>query len=146
MALYISLSQLAVLLALPAATVNESGRGSLSALVLMTSVGLVIAHQIAFRVSSRLVDHEGSIAHIPRIMRAQLIGGAVSTVLAMVPLLLFGSHALWLSSLVLTTFVCWVAFLAARSVPLGRMKALRYTGAIFLAISLLTVLKVFVLH
>lgn len=146
MALYISLSQLAVLLALPATTVNESGRGSLSLLVLMTSIGLVVAHQLAFRISSRLVDHEGSVVHLPKVMRAQLIGGAVSTGLAMIPLLLFGSHALWLSSVVLTTFVCWVAFLAARSIPVGRMQALRYTGLVFLAISLLTVLKVFVLH
>lgn len=146
MALYVSLSQLAVLLALPATTTNESGRAGLAMIVLLTSVGLVIAHQIAFRISSRLVDHKRSIVHVPQVMRAQLLGGGFTTVLAIVPLVIFGPRALWLSTVLLTAFVCWVAYLASRSVPNTRLQSLKYTGLVLLAIIAITALKVLVLH
>lgn len=146
MALYVSLSLLAVLLALPQSTVDESGRAALTVIVLITSIGLIIAHQIAFRISSLLVDQKRSKNHVPDIIRAQLGGGAVATVLALVPLILFGPHSLWLSTLLLTAFVCWVAYVAARSVAKTRLAALRYTGLILLAIIAITAIKVFFLH
>ncbi len=146
MALYVSLSQLAVLLALPNSTAEDTGRAGLAVIVFMTSIGLVIAHQIAFRISSRLIEHDRHLAHIPHVMRAQLIGGGVTTALAIAPLLLFGPDTLWLSSLLLTAFVCWVAYLAARSVPVSQGRAIAYTLGILAAIIGLTTLKLLVLH
>ena len=53
MALYVSLSQLAVMTALPAQEASTDSKLALT--VALTSVGLVLAHQVAFRMSSRLV-------------------------------------------------------------------------------------------
>ena len=125
MALYISLSQLAVMVALPTQQVQDAANLALT--VALTSVGLILAHQLAFRLSTRLVAKGSSVgAQDLRLLRAQLIGGGAVTVLAALPILLFGNGAYRVSLGLLLLFVMVVGYLAARSAPTSRPKSLLY--------------------
>lgn len=139
MALYISLSQLAVLTALPSSSVE--GSSTLALTIALTSVGLVLAHQLAFRMSSRLIAEGSRLEPMaPRILRAQLAGGAFVTVLAVLPVLLFGAEAYRWSIALLLLFVLWVGYLVARTAPTSRLRSLLYVG--FVAILVVGVLVV----
>ena len=139
MALYISLSQLAVLTALPAASVE--GSTTLALTIALTSIGLVLAHQLAFRMSSRLIAEGSRLEPMaPRILRAQLVGGALVTALAVLPVLLFGPGAFRVSIGLLLLFVLGVGYLVARSAPTSRLRSLLYVG--FVAILVVGVLVV----
>jgi peptidoglycan/LPS O-acetylase OafA/YrhL len=125
MALYISLSLLAVMAALPADEAMQNDK--LALVVALTSVGLVLAHQVAFRMSSRLVTPGSVIQQLAsRLLRAQLLGGAAVTVLAVVPILLFGPDAYRWSMALLALFVLAVGYLAARSAPHSPGRSLIY--------------------
>ena len=139
MALYISLSLIAVMAALPAP--HEQSRLALSLTLLLASVGLVLAHQIAFRLSSRLVQPGSTIeAAGMRLLTAQIIGGAAVTAIAVLPVLVFGSAAYWVSGLLLLLFVLGVGYLVARTKPVSRLRALLYVG--FIAVLVIGVLVV----
>lgn len=132
MALYISLSQLAVLIAVPRSLLETDG---LWWQILTTSIGLVLAHQVAFRMSTRLVSDGSRLdPHTPLLQRAQWVGGGVVTLLAVLPVLLFGSLALWLSIALLLAFVMVVGYLVARSAPVSRPRALVYVGIVALVV------------
>ena len=139
MALYISLSQLAVMAALPS---QNSGSGQQLALtVALTSLGLVIAHQVAFRMSSRLVAPGSTLEPLaPRILRAQMIGGGSVTVLAVVPIILFGTGAYVWSIGLLLAFVMLVGYAVARSTPRSRAQSLLYV--VYIAVVVIAVLAV----
>ena len=139
MALYISLSQLAVMAALPAKEAMQND--SLALIVALTTVGLVLAHQIAFRMSARLVA-PGSVLEplAPRLLRAQLLGGAAVTALAVVPIVVFGPPAYRWSMALLALFVLVVGYLVARSAPHSRTRSLIYV--LFVALLMVGVLAV----
>ena len=125
MALYISLSQLAVMVALPTQQVQEASNLALT--VALTSVGLILAHQLAFRLSTRLISKDSSVSPRDlRLLRAQLIGGGAVTLLAALPILLFGNGAYRVSLALLLLFVMVVGYLAARTAPTSRPKSLLY--------------------
>lgn len=139
MALYISLSLLAVMTALPGQEAS-SDRG-LSLLVALTSIGLILAHQVAFRMSSKLFAQGSRLGETDfRLLRAQLIGGGAVTLVAVLPILLFGSGAYVVSILLLLLFVMLVGYLVARTVPMSRARSLVYVGLI--AVIVLGVLAV----
>lgn len=129
MALYISLSLLAVMTAIPAE--GAASNTALALTVTLTSVGLVLAHQVAFRMSSRLVGPGGSLEPIaPRLLRAQLLGGGAVTLLAVLPILVFGPDAYLWSIGLLLLFVLAVGYLVARSVPRSRARSLVYVAGV----------------
>lgn len=133
MALYVSLSQLAVLIAVPKSMVEADSRLWLQ--ILVTSVGLVLAHQLAFRMSARLVaDGSRLDPTTPRLMRAQVIGGGAVTLLAALPVLLLGPSYLWLSTGLLLAFVMIVGYLVARSAPTSRPRSLAYVVIVALVV------------
>jgi len=145
MALYISLSQLAVMTALPTPQADDTA--NLAITVALTSIGLVLAHQVAFRMSSRLVSKGSRLEPIaPRILRAQLLGGAAVTILAVVPILVFGAGAYRVSIGLLLLFVMVVGYLAARSAPTSRGRALLYVGVVALVVVGVLVVKSLVHH
>lgn len=140
MALYISLSQVAVMAALPTNRAAESS--TLALTIALTSVGLVLAHQIAFRMSSRLIAEGSRLEPIaPRILRAQLIGGGFVTLLAVLPVLVFGPGALWLSEALLLLFIMVVGYLVARSAPMSRLRSLLYVGGVAIVVVGVLVIK-----
>lgn len=145
MALYVSLSQLAVLTALPRDQATEDA--TLAWTIALTSVGLVLAHQIAFRMSSRLIS-KGSVLEpiAPRILRAQLLGGVVVTLLAVVPVLVLGAGALPVSMALLLLFVMVVGYAVARSAPASRLRSLVYVGGVVVLVGLVLAVKSLVGH
>jgi hypothetical protein len=133
MALYVSLSQLAVMTALPSQEASVDSKLALT--VALTSVGLILAHQVAFRMSSRLVTRGSTLEpHAPRLLRAQLLGGAAVTVLAVLPILLFGPAAYNWSIGLLLLFVMAVGYLVSRSAPHSRLRSLLYVAAVAVAV------------
>jgi hypothetical protein len=105
MALYISLSQLAVMTAMPAQ--EASANTKLALTVALTTVGLVLAHQVAFRMSSRLV-------------------APGSRLEPLAPILICGPDAYLWSIGLLLLFVMVVGYLVARSAPYSRLRSLIY--------------------
>lgn len=130
MALYISLSLLAVMLALPR-DAGPSSAESPAMVVFLTSIGLILAHQLAFRLSARLAHHGRLHAAHLDLLGAQLIGGLAVTAVAVAPLLLIDGRAgVIVSELVLLAFIAGAAYTAARMVPYSVLRSLAYTGAI----------------
>jgi hypothetical protein len=144
MALYVSLSQLAVLAALP---LDQAEGATLAWTITLTSVGLVLAHQLAFRMSSRLITKGSALEPLaPRILRAQLAGGAVVTLLAVVPVLVLGPDAIRLSAALLLLFVMGVGYAVARSAPMSRLRSLAYVLVIALLAGVILAVKSLVGH
>lgn len=145
MALYVSLSQLAVMAALPTQQASQDPKLWLT--VALTTVGLVLAHQVAFRMSSRLVAPGSTLEPLaPRLLRAQLLGGAAVTALAAVPILVFGPAAYRWSMGLLLLFVMIVGYLVARSAPYSRLRSLLYVGVVALTVILVLEVKSLVNH
>lgn len=145
MALYISLSQLAVMTALPAHAASTDSRLALT--VALTSVGLVLAHQVAFRMSSRLVARGSGLEPMaPKLLRAQLVGGGFVTVLAVLPILLFGPAAYNWSIGLLLIFVMVVGYLVARSAPMSRLRSLVYVAGVAVVVIGVLAVKSLVNH
>jgi len=145
MALYVSLSQLAVMTALPSAEASTDSK--LAVTVALTSVGLVLAHQVAFRMSSRLVSQGSSLEPLaPRLLKAQLLGGAAVTLLAVLPIVLFGSGAYVWSIGLLLLFVMVVGYLVARSAHRSRLRSLVYVGVVAVAVIGVLAVKALVSH
>jgi hypothetical protein len=129
MALYIALSLLAVMFALPSSVTPEDA-ASHAGLLFVTSIGLLIAHQLAFRLSARLAHGKLASEHL-ELLAAQLVGGLAVTVVACVPVLLFGdSTGLIVAELALITFIAVVGYIAARGIPLSRPRSLLFVAGV----------------
>jgi hypothetical protein len=129
MALYIALSLLAVMFALPASVSSAAG-ASHAAILFVTAIGLLIAHQLAFRLSARLAHGNLAAEHI-ELLAAQLIGGLLVTVVAVAPVLLIGGQTgLRVAELALIAFIAVVGYIAARGIPLSRARALLYVAGV----------------
>lgn len=90
MALYVSLSLIAVLIALPNADPVEDNRVQEGVTVLLTGLGLVLAHHVAFRMSTRLVNAGFLTAESRESLKAQALGGLPVAVLGAIPVFLLG--------------------------------------------------------
>lgn len=144
MALYVSLSLLAVLVALPpGSSLSETDLGLT---VLITAVALLLAHQVAFRLSSRLVNR-GLLDDAGRkLLSAQVVGGLGAAAVASLPVFLLGSDGIRVSELVLLLFVAATGYRAARSVPTSRTRALGYVGFVVLLVLVVLFVKSLVGH
>lgn len=132
MALYIGLSLLAVLVALPTTAAEENA--GLALLVLFTAIGLVLAHQVALRLSTRLVRHGRIESDTTRAVVVQWIGGGAVAVVAALPLLILGSGGLPVSRFLLLAFVAVVGYLAARAGEASRLRAVAYMGGVVVVV------------
>jgi len=129
MALYISLSLLAVMLALPRNV--EALAQHPAALVGVTSIGLIVAHLAAFTMSSRLVSAGRLTTRARDLLGAQLVGGLAVTAIALVPLLILeGYTAIVAAELLLLALIVAVGYRVARARQLSRPRALLYLGGV----------------
>lgn len=114
MALYVSLSLLAVMIAIP--TPEEGHEAPDPALqLLLASVGLILAHLIAFQVSSRLTRGGVLDREHTELVLAQLAGGITVTIVAVVPVAIVrGPTGVRLSELALLLFIALVSYATAR--------------------------------
>ena len=137
MALYIGLSLLAVMVALPR-DVTAAANPHAAVTLFLTSIALLVAHQLAFRLSARLT-HGGEIgsAHLD-LLAAQLIGGLAVTAVAVIPVLIFeGRTGVVIAELALLAFIAAVGYASARTVH-GRGRALLFVlGVIALVLFVL---------
>lgn len=145
MALYQSLSILAVLLATPTPS-DDAANVKVAITVFLTGLGLLLAHHIAFRLSSRLVNHglldEASV----RLLAAQFKGGLPIVVGAAIPPLVLGADlGTTVSEILLLALVVLVGYRAVRQ-AVDRRRALGYLIGLVVVISLLMVLKTAVGH
>ena len=146
MALYIALSLLAVMVALPP-NIGSRGTPHPALVVAVAAIGLLLAHMIAFRVSSRLVTGGAMGAAHLRLLAAQLAGGAVVTVVAVVPLLLLELPAsLIVSELAVLGLIVVVGYVAARAHAERQWHAVRYVLGIVLLTLVVLWVKSLVLH
>ena len=143
-ALYISLSLLAVIVALPAAVTKDSETPALT--IALTALALVLAHQIAFRVSTRLVSQGLLDAQASKLVLAQLSGGLLVTAVAVLPVLVLGSDGLNWSIGLMIAFVAAAAYLAARSVPRSVLRSLGYAVVVILGAGVVLVIKSLIAH
>ncbi len=126
MALYVGISLLAVMVSLPADLITDP-----VSTIVFTSIGLMLAHVVAYRLSTRLVHQRAVIGHHARLLTAQLIGGLSVTALAVTPVLLSPTAGgLRASELILLAFVAVTGYVAARATPVSRIRALIYVAGI----------------
>ena len=145
MALYQSLSILAVLLATPTPRAEDANI-RVAITVFLTGLGLLLAHHVAFRLSSRLVN-QGLLSDASlRLLRAQAVGGLPVVVGAAIPPLLLGADiGATVSEVLLLVLVGLVGYRAVRPAR-DRRQALGYLVGLIVAVSLLMVLKTAVGH
>lgn len=144
MALYISLSLLAVLVALPA---HDEPSGTTAAVtVVVSAVGLVLAHYVAFRLSSRLVDQGLVTTESLHLLGAQLSGALpVAIVAGLPPLVLGGTAGRILSEVLLLVFVAGVGYRAVRQ-SVGPGRSILYVGGLVVAVGVVVAVKSAVGH
>jgi hypothetical protein len=137
MALYVSLSLLAVILALPVHT--EGGRVQAGFIVLATAVGLILAHHIAFRISTRLVNSGLMTPESWMALKAQALGGLPVALLAALPVFLLGEDpGEVVAEIVLLAFVAFVGYRSARQSSSPARSLLYVAGMVgFVAVVLL---------
>ena len=129
MALYISLSLLAVMVAL--SPDDATSKSTLITTLALISAGLVLAHLVAFALSSRLVNATSELEPFAvRLIGAQVLGGIIVTLVAILPIAVFGASAYTASIGLLLAFILAVAYLVARSGNRSRGRALLYVAII----------------
>jgi hypothetical protein len=140
MALYIALSLLAVIVALPR-EMERTEAVAVAGTLVVTAAGLLAAHWLAFTVSARL--ETGGILSREALaeLAAQVGGGAAVVALAIAPILVLPPPAgIFVSQLTLLALVAGVAYAAARPRAGNRARALGYTGAVVLGAAVVVAL------
>ena len=145
MALYVSLSILAVLIALPVVG-NTDNRVQAGFTVLATGLGLVLAHHLSFRMSSRLVNGGLLSPQSVEALTAQALGGLPVAVLAALPVFALGEEpGEVVSEVLLLGFVALVGYRSARFTS-GVGRSLLYVGVIVAAVAAVLVIKLLAGH
>jgi hypothetical protein len=145
MALYVSLSLLAVLLALPDAD-DEDNRVQEGLVVLGTGLGLVLAHHVAFRMSTRLVNEGLLTGESVEAMRAQALGGIPVALLAALPVFLLGEDpGEDVAVLLLLLLVLGVGYRTARFSS-RRVRALASAAVLVLVVAAVVGIKLIAGH
>lgn len=146
MALYIGLSLLAVLLALPS-DVAEASSTAPALILTVTSLGLMLAHMVAFRISSRLINRGELDPESMALVGAQTVGGLVVTAVAVVPVVVIGGDIGVLAAQIgLLVLISGVSYFAVRSAPIGRWRAIAYAVGVVVATFLVIGIKGLVGH
>jgi hypothetical protein len=144
MALYVSLSLLAVLVAMPSS--GQDNRVQAGLIVLGTGIGLVLAHHVAFRMSTRLVNSGILTRESGRALAAQALGGLPVAVLAALPVFIVGEDpGETIAELVLLAFVLFVGYRSARSRS-GRARSVAYTLLVLAVVAGVISVKLVVGH
>ncbi|MEI6624466.1 MAG: hypothetical protein WCP28_21460 [Actinomycetes bacterium] len=145
MAMYVSLSLLAVVLATP--EITRETRADVAFVAFATVCGLLFAHMLAFEVSTRLVSAGRVDAQSRRVLGAQVAGGMVVAAVVTIPALIFTPKvSLVVAELLLICFVGVVAFVAARGAGASNLRSLTYTMIVLAASMVVLLVKGLVGH
>jgi hypothetical protein len=144
MALYVSLSLLAVLIALPVSHQDERAKAGL--IVFGTALGLVLAHHVAFRLSTRLVSGGLLTPESVNALKAQALGGIPVAIVAALPVLVLGEDPGELvAEAVLLAFVAFVGYRSARASS-SPARSLVYVAGLVIAVIGVVLVKLAVGH
>lgn len=139
MALYVAITLLAALIAVPDDAVDHVNPFRL---VWGTTVGLAVAHWFAFRLSALLVASGVIGRHDAETAGAQISGAAAVAALATVPLVVFpGSIELEVVRLALALFVAVVGYAVARVSGATTSRSFVYAVAVLTVAVLIAVAK-----
>ena len=145
MALYVSLSLLAVLIALPVVG-DVDNRVKAGVTVLITALGLVLAHHVAFRMSTRLVNGGLLTPESVRALKAQALGGLPVAVIAAIPVFVFGEDpGEDVAMVLLLAFVAVVGYRSARFTS-GKARAFLYVCGLVLVVAAVLGIKLIAGH
>jgi hypothetical protein len=137
MALYISLSLLAVVLAVP-----SSGHGPSAWTVFLTALGLVAAHLLAFSISARYVNDGELDEESAKLLGVQTSAGLGVAVLATLPVLLLPEPAgVDVTGALLVLVIGVVGYLTARNAGRSRLRALGYVVIVALVALVVLLIK-----
>ncbi|MFI0431762.1 MAG: hypothetical protein ACH36H_01305 [Candidatus Nanopelagicales bacterium] len=137
MAVYVSISLLAVLAAIPL-----DSRSERAITVGLTGIALLLAHWLAARITSNFNISELKTAEGLQVLAAQVGGGLLATVVAVVPLLVLPAGLEVMTSAgLLVLLVCAVSFYAARVNGRSVLSALAYSAAIIVVAAAIVALK-----
>lgn len=141
MALYISLSLLVIMVALPNDT-EPSTRSVLVVALAVDTLGLLAAHWLAFRLAGRIA-YRALLGRDPlQVLGAQVVGGVGAGLVAILPVVLLDpAVALRGAEVVLVGLILVVGVLAARAAGAARNRALLYAGVIDLGAAGVLVVK-----
>jgi hypothetical protein len=146
MALYIALSLLAVMVALPSA-LERTETVEVALILIVTAIGLLAAHWLAFRVSARLTTGGLLSQQELAILAAQLAGGAAVVAVAVVPILVLEPpNGLFVAQIALLAVIAGVAYLAARPRAPNRGVAFLYAAAVVAGAAVIVFIKDLVGH
>ena len=145
MALYVALSLLAVMVAVPHEQL--AGVGSPALVVALTSLGLILAHVVAFRISSQFVHYGLLTPEAVRLIGAQLGGGLLVTIVACVPLILLeGVRALQVAEIALLLVITGVAYAASRRSGTSHVRSVVHAVGVVVVVAVVLILKNVVVH
>ena len=145
MALYLSLSLLAVMVAFEDPTHPDTP--DLGRLVFLTAVGLMLAHLLAFRMSARLVARGRGAAQTTQLVLAQIVGGVVVTAIATVPLVVLGPWpGLLVSEFALLALITGVGYVTGRASGYSRVRSLVYVAGVVVLTVVVLEVKALALH
>ena len=140
MAFYVAICVLAAL----TAVVERDAEAHTSGLLLIwgTTIGLALAHWLAFRLASRLVTGGAWRRHDVEIVGAQLAGAAVVALLASVPILLLpGDIRFAAARLILAVFVAAAAYAVGRASGAGVARAAAFGIGVAAVAGVIAVVK-----
>jgi hypothetical protein len=139
MALYVAICLLAALAALSESTAEDH----VFEIVWGTTVGLALAHWLAFNVSARLVAAGQVRHHDAEAAAAQLLGAAAVALLATVPVLIFpASIELDVVELVLACFIAFVGYAVSRGSGANRVRSLVYGATLLVVAGAVVLIKI----
>ena len=108
-----------------------------------TTVGLALAHWLAFGVSARLVAAGHIRRHDAQAAMAQLLGAAAVALLATVPALIFpASVELDVVEFVLALFIAFVGYAVSRGGGSSRIRSLVYGATLLIVAGLVVIVKI----
>ncbi len=145
MALYVSLSLLAVMLAFP--TPDQADPVGAAVEIGLTAAGLILAHLVAFRLSARIVHAGQRTPETAELVVAQVTGGFAVTAVAILPFVPFAlANARVVAELLLLAFIVVAGYAAARIGAMSRIRAFAYVGFVVLVVLLVLGIKSLVSH
>jgi hypothetical protein len=139
MALYVAMCLLAAF----AAVAESTAEDHVFEIVWGTTVGLALAHWLAFGVSARLVAAGHVRRHDARAAVAQLLGAAAVALLATVPVIIFpASVELDVVEFVLAFFIAVVGYAVSRSSGATRIRSLVYGATLLIVAGFVVLVKI----
>jgi len=130
MALYFSLSLLAVIVALPW-EVEYGDHATPVKDIFLTGIGLILAHALAYFLSTGFVEHGRFSGANVNLLWSQLAAGAVVTLVALSPFLVVSHNTgVITSEVLLLAFIAVVGYFAALSMGMSLIRALLYVGVV----------------